>query len=195
MMSQIVKQQLPESPIEFDGDSSYQEDGLDEEDNEGMSESQAEVEVELPVEVEQAIRVIYDQRDILDLGSNIMSEQLVQYTVLPLNNDNCFFQNQSQYWRLRGVERQECLLEKCSCCDFIHPSTHSNLEHGLIDLNEMHWDCRSLCSAKPLKNIKLRLRNPGINNENETSPMIFLELKRKHVDSETRQDSQANNLL
>lgn len=115
-----------------ESDASSEED-LREEEQEPVQETiepQAEVEVELPVVVVKPARVIYGQRDILELGCNVMSNQLVQYTVLPENNVNCFFQNRAQYWRLSSAERQEYSLEKCPCCDFTYPSTHPNLDHG-----------------------------------------------------------------
>lgn len=72
----------------------------------------------------EPLSVIYQNRDILDLASNAYGPgQFVQYTVLPENNVNCFFQNRAQYWRLNSNERQEYSMEKCPCCDFTYPST------------------------------------------------------------------------
>lgn len=114
-----------------ESDESSEDDVREEEHGQEMSEPQAEVKTELPVVVVKPMRVIYGQRDILELGCNVVSEQLVQYTVLPENNVNCFFQNRAQYWRLSSAERQEYSLEKCPCCDFTYPSTHPNLDHGV----------------------------------------------------------------
>lgn len=72
----------------------------------------------------EPLSVFYQNRDILDLASNAYGPgQFVQYTVLPENNVNCFFQNRAQYWRLNSNERQEYSMEKCPCCDFTYPST------------------------------------------------------------------------
>jgi hypothetical protein len=74
--------------------------------------------------VEKPPTVVYQRRDILDLGYNLIgAKPFVQFTVLPENNVNCFFQNRAQYWRLSSAERQDHSVEKCACCDFTYPST------------------------------------------------------------------------
>jgi hypothetical protein len=93
------------------------------------------VEVELTVpaptmksETYTPVKVMYQNRDILDLAQNIrVSGKLVQFAVLPDNNVNYFFQNRAQYWRLNSggeeQERQTNDMENCPCCDFTYPST------------------------------------------------------------------------
>lgn len=109
------------------------DDDLDE--IEPTKEIEEEVEAIIAVEKiivvpEVPVKVMYQNRDILDLSSNAFgSGQLVQYTVLPENNVNCFFQNRAQYYRLSSSERTEYPVEKCPCfsCDFTYPSTHPQL--------------------------------------------------------------------
>lgn len=77
--------------------------------------------------VEKPPVVVYQNRDALDLGYNLIgAKPFVQFTVLPENNVNCFFQNRAQYWRLSNAERQVYSLEKCDCCDFTYPSTQQH---------------------------------------------------------------------
>lgn len=86
---------------------------------------------EKQVEVAYPLQVFYGKRDILDLSENITGlKHFVQYTILPDNNVNCFFQNRAQYWRLSSGEREEHSLEKCPCCDFTYPSTQPRLEQA-----------------------------------------------------------------
>lgn len=64
-------------------------------------------------------QVMYENRNILNLASNVWnSGRFMQFTVLPENNVNCFFQNRAQYWRLANSEAARDAMEKCSCCDF-----------------------------------------------------------------------------
>ncbi|CAG9806020.1 unnamed protein product [Chironomus riparius] len=83
-------------------------------------------EVPMPI-APPPVKVIYQNRNILNLGDNIWSSgRFVQYTMLPDNNLSCFFQNRAQYWRLgssSGSEKHDS-LEKCSCCDFCYPSIY-----------------------------------------------------------------------
>lgn len=93
------------------------------------------VEVELTVpaptiksETYTPVKVMYQNRDILDLVQNIRgSGKLVQFAFLPDNNVKYFFQNRAQYWRLNSggdeQERQTNDMENCPCCDFTYPST------------------------------------------------------------------------
>lgn len=72
-------------------------------------------------------KVIYQNRNILNLADNIWSSgRFIQYTILPDNNLSCFFQNRAQYWRLGSSSGSEIneTLEKCSCCDFYYPSIY-----------------------------------------------------------------------
>lgn len=107
----------------------------DEEQEEGEVKEVAVVEVK-PVVV-KPLNVMYQKRDILDLSTNLIGRgQFVQYTVLPDNNVNCFFQNRAQYWRLSSGERQEYSHEKCSCCDFTYPSSQQHLNQGPMANNK-----------------------------------------------------------
>lgn len=106
-----------------DEDKDGEEDG-DTSEDEQVEEDLKEEEVKLAT-VGPFKKIIYQNRDILDLGANVSSSgQFVQYTVLPENSVSFFFQNRSQYFRLSNGERQEYSLEKCLCCDFTYPSTH-----------------------------------------------------------------------
>lgn len=82
------------------------------------------------IDVEEAVetiyvptQIIYESRNILNLAHNVWnSGRFIQFTVLPENNVNCFFQNRAQYWRLANNNLNAAdTLEKCSCCDFSHP--------------------------------------------------------------------------
>lgn len=73
-------------------------------------------------------QVMYENRNILNLGGNIWRlNNFVNYTVLPENNVNCFFQNRAQYWRLANKDVEFDKLEKCDCCGFGYmPQGNSN---------------------------------------------------------------------
>lgn len=73
--------------------------------------------------------VMYENRNILNLMGNIWSpRQFVQYTVLPVNNVNCFFQNRAQYWRLDNNNISFDANDVCECCGFGFPAQiNSNL--------------------------------------------------------------------
>lgn len=76
-------------------------------------------------------QVMYDNRNILNLGENIWSlNKFVNYTVLPENNVNCFFQNRAQYWRLANKDVESDNLEKCDCCGFGFPSQVNNNDNS-----------------------------------------------------------------
>jgi hypothetical protein len=69
-------------------------------------------------------QVMYENRNILNLGNNVWnSGRFIQFTILPENNLNCFFQNRAQYWRLanNNCNAAHDAMEKCSCCDFSYP--------------------------------------------------------------------------
>lgn len=68
-------------------------------------------------------QVIYENRNILNLASNVWSPgRFIQFTVLPENNVNFFFRNRAQYWRLaNNCDAAHDAMEKCSCCDFSFP--------------------------------------------------------------------------
>lgn len=104
-----------------------EEDGDQAAENKDMEEG-----VEAQVAFEQPIKVMYQKRDVLDLFGNIGSSQITQFTVLPENNVNCFFQNRAQYWRLSTVDQPENQQETCMdiCCDFTYPSTHTPINQG-----------------------------------------------------------------
>lgn len=107
------------------------EASTDGEQEEVEEEEHQQIQEEMPVVIVKPLKVLYQKRDILELGNNVVgSGPLVQYTVLPENNVNCFFQNRAQYWRLSSGERQEYSLDKCPCCDFTYPSTQPHLNHG-----------------------------------------------------------------
>lgn len=72
--------------------------------------------------INEPVKVFYQHRDILDLSYLRKTEKFVQYTVLPKNNVNCFFQNRAQYWRLSSSEKQDDIVEKCRCCEFTYPT-------------------------------------------------------------------------
>ena len=86
------------------------------------------------------VKKMYFARDLVDdLSDNVVGpSQIVQYTVLPENNVNCFFQNRAQYWRLSSGERQEYSLEKCPCCDFTYPSTQQPLNQGPMAASKIY---------------------------------------------------------
>ncbi|XP_040170479.1 capon-like protein isoform X2 [Anopheles arabiensis] len=78
--------------------------------------------------------IYYNNRDILDLGSNLRAqggggggglsgEFAFQYAVLPdTNNIQFFLQNRSQYHRLGpNGHVQEFRMATCACCDFKYP--------------------------------------------------------------------------
>ncbi|XP_053672416.1 probable serine/threonine-protein kinase yakA [Anopheles nili] len=73
--------------------------------------------------------IIYGNRDILDLGSNLRISDGIpggfscQYAMLPVTNNIQFFlKNRSQYHRLGpNGHVQEFGLATCSCCDFQFP--------------------------------------------------------------------------
>jgi hypothetical protein len=67
------------------------------------------------------IKVIYEDRDILDLAYLRESKSIVHYTILPENNVKSFFQNRAQYWRLSTNEIQECVSDYCHNCEFSYP--------------------------------------------------------------------------
>lgn len=107
-----------------DTDEGEEDKKADEEQEEIIEDPAEKVEEFGKPVVHAPLKILYQNRDLLDLSENILgSEQFVQYTVLPENNVNCFFQNRAQYWRLSSSEWQEYSLEKCSCCDFTYPST------------------------------------------------------------------------
>lgn len=69
-------------------------------------------------------QVMYENRNILNLAHNVWDpNRFIQFTVLPENNVNCFFQNRAQYWRLanNNCNTAHDSMEKCSCCDFSYP--------------------------------------------------------------------------
>lgn len=69
-------------------------------------------------------QVMYENRNILNLAHNVWNpNRFIQFTVLPENNVNCFFQNRAQYWRLanNNCNAAHDAMEKCSCCDFSYP--------------------------------------------------------------------------
>ncbi|XP_070499983.1 uncharacterized protein DDB_G0287625-like [Chironomus tepperi] len=109
----------------------------DENDNLEESEEDNIIETELIPNVISPVKVIYQNRNILNLVDNIWSSgRFIQYTVLPDNNLSCFFQNRAQYWRLgssNGSENNDT-LEKCSCCDFCYPSIY----HQQLSQNKLH---------------------------------------------------------
>ncbi|XP_053665820.1 hybrid signal transduction histidine kinase I-like [Anopheles marshallii] len=74
--------------------------------------------------------ITYNNRDILDVGSNIRpqgsggtGEFAFQFAELPVTNNIQFFlQNRSQYHRLGPYGNvQEFRMETCPCCDFQYP--------------------------------------------------------------------------
>lgn len=68
--------------------------------------------------------IMYENRNILNLANNVWnSGRFIQFTVLPENNVNCFFQNRAQYWRLanNNCNAAHDEMDKCSCCDFSYP--------------------------------------------------------------------------
>lgn len=124
-------------------------DDEDEEEEDGEVEKEVEkppmAEVEQQVVIARPLKAMYENRDILNLSQNLIgSVQFVQFTVLPENNVNCFFQNRAQYWRLSSGEQQEHSLEKCSCCDFTYPSTQQPLNQGSLVANNKNAVTESL---------------------------------------------------
>lgn len=116
---------------EVGGEPEEEEKDVKEEPTEPKVAEEPKPEEEKQVVVVQPVKVFYQNRDILELSQNAFgSGQLVQFTVLPENNLNCFFQNRAQYWRLSSGERHEYSYEKCPCCDFTYPSTHEHLNQG-----------------------------------------------------------------
>uniref|UniRef100_A0A182RGQ9 Uncharacterized protein n=1 Tax=Anopheles funestus TaxID=62324 RepID=A0A182RGQ9_ANOFN len=73
--------------------------------------------------------IMYNNRDILDLGSNIRPQAsgpggfAFQFAELPVTNNIQFFlQNRSQYHRIGpNGHVQEFRMETCPCCDFQYP--------------------------------------------------------------------------
>lgn len=90
-----------------------------------------EAEVTVIEEKHYPTQVMYDNRNILNLGENIWRlNKFVNYTVLPENNVNCFFQNRAQYWRLANKDVESDSLEKCDCCGFGFPSQVNNNDNS-----------------------------------------------------------------
>lgn len=121
-----------------DQDSDEKEDDDDEEEVVFVEEL-AIVKATIGVEVEMEVadddvawpsyptQVMYENRDILNLGGNVWSSnEFVSYTVLPENNVNCFFQNRAQYWRLANKDDEYDKLDRCDCCGFGFPSQVNN---------------------------------------------------------------------
>lgn len=77
-----------------------------------------------PTAINAPVKLFYQQRDILDLSYLRETKNIVNFTVLPPNNVNSFFQNRAQYWRLGSSEKQnwDYAVEKCHCCEFIYPT-------------------------------------------------------------------------
>lgn len=88
-------------------------------------ETNAEIHAETSSDLfyDKPVEIIYNNRDILDLFTTMTDGKFnLQYAHLPDNNLQMFFANRSQYYRLgANGERQEFLVEKCSCCDFTYP--------------------------------------------------------------------------
>lgn len=64
----------------------------------------------------------YDERDILNLGSNIMSEWSSRAAELSLGVvDNTYFENRSQYSRMAGVLPPAHHTKYCEHCGFPEP--------------------------------------------------------------------------
>lgn len=115
--------QQSDGTTDADEKEKFPEEEDKEDDESGPINEDKEVEA-LPIILETPVKIIYQNRDILNLSSNAFgSRPLVQYTVLPENNVNCFFQNRAQYYRLSSTEQTDYPIEKCSCCDFTYPST------------------------------------------------------------------------
>lgn len=138
LLRTITQKQLSSPTISHDGNEDHQSDGSDikadddddKDDDQQQQKYDAEASAEIALhdgsnEIEKPLSIIYHDRNILDLGSNVaVSRDFVSYTVLPENNVQMFFQNRAQYWRLgANGERQEYSCDKCFCCDFTYPIT------------------------------------------------------------------------
>ncbi|XP_052898461.1 putative uncharacterized protein DDB_G0277255 isoform X2 [Anopheles moucheti] len=89
--------------------------------------------------------VICNNRDILDLGSNIRpqgsggtGEFAFQFAELPVTNNIQFFlQNRSQYHRLGPYGNvQEFRMETCPCCDFQYPVNAVGANSSAAPINQ-----------------------------------------------------------
>lgn len=88
---------------------------------------------------EKPVKIIYNNRDALDLCSTMTDGNFkLQYAHLPENNLQMFFANRSQYYRLgAGGEKQEYLIEKCPCCDFSYPLINNPNASSIMSANPM----------------------------------------------------------
>jgi hypothetical protein len=111
------------------------------------------------------IKVIYQDRDILDLAYLREMKPIVQYTVLPENNVNSFFQNRAQYWRLSTNEIQECAFENCHNCAFSYPLCNQ--------FNETQTKSKNSIAASLLTFLK--------STENIQTPQIALNCSNSNV--------------
>lgn len=114
-----------------------QDDDDDKEVDTAMVEEDATEETSVDIQEPQVpfvytpVKVMYQNRDILDLSNNLVgSGKFVQNTVLPDNNVKYYFENRAQYWRLSGEKPtvEGDMIGQCPCCDFTYPSTQKPMK-------------------------------------------------------------------
>lgn len=125
-------------------------------------------------------QIMYENRNILNLAQNVWnSGRFIQFTVLPENNVNCFFQNRAQYWRLANNNLNAAdAMEKCSCCDFSHPPMAiGNLSKESATAKNAITD--SLMTF--LKNNVADYQSPIANNNPSSMPMHANQMNNNNV--------------
>lgn len=148
--------------------------------NDSIDVEAIKVDDAVPTEPIYPTQVLYENRNVLNLANNVWySGRFIQYTVLPENNVNCFFQNRAQYWRLANNNANHDAIEKCSCCDFSYPpeflgqlgkggaaAAKNSITESLMTFLKSNIDHQS----PPMPNVNNNNNNHTVNNPSMPVP-------------------------
>lgn len=126
------------------------------------------------------IKIFYQHRDILDLSYLREPKGIVQFTVLPENNVNCFFQNRAQYWRLSISEPDSDKCDKCHCCEFTYPSSYQSNQRATTNENAI---TDSLLAF--LKSFDMSTQQPQIKHLSNNVQRTHLSQSQQHLPPNT----------